>query len=171
VILSGIESFLATKATYDSDYANFWAWVQLSPQDTTIDSLGEGISLIAKEKAVMYVDKVMLKAYLAANPTIILELESLVTGKNMQKCIVFPFNSPLRHMFEKSAMQARESGVEGNLIKKWMGPITSNDLMVQNAQLSVKQLILAFTSLMVAISTCIVILCAEFATMYMIKYS
>jgi hypothetical protein len=74
-------------------------------------------------------------------------------------------------MFEKSAMQARESGVEGNLIKKWMGPITSNDLMVQNAQLSVKQLILAFTSLMVAISTCIVILCAEFATMYMIKYS
>jgi hypothetical protein len=73
-------------------------------------------------------------------------------------------------MFEKAVMQAKESGVEGNLIKKWIGANNNNnDLMVENAQLSVKQLILAFVSLTVAISTCIVILCAELATMYMTK--
>jgi hypothetical protein len=166
VFLSGYESDFAVKATYDPDHANFWARAQSSPQDTTINSLKEGLSLIAKEKAVMYVDKVMLKSYLAANPTNILRLESLVTAKNMQKCIAFPFNSPLTHMFDKSVMHARESGVEGNLIKKWMGDNINNGFMVENAQLSINQLILAFVSLTVAISTCIVILCAELATMY-----
>jgi hypothetical protein len=170
VFLSGYEYKFELKAAYDPDYANFWARAQSFPQDTTINSLEEGFSLIAKEKAVMCVDKHRLNAYLAANPTKMLRLESLVTVKNMQKGIAFPFNSPLRHMFDKAVMQARESGVEGSLIKKWMGAITSNELMVENAQLSVKQLILAFVSFTAAISTCIVILCAEFGTMIMIKY-
>jgi hypothetical protein len=170
VFLSGLESVFAVKATYDPDYASFWARAQSSLQDTTINSLEEGLSLIDKEKAVMYVEKDRLNAYLAANPTKIFRLESIATLKNMQKCTAFPFNSPLRHMFDKAVMQARESGVEGSLIKKWMGAITSNELMVENAQLSVKQLILAFVSFTAAISTCIVILCAEFGTMIMIKY-
>jgi hypothetical protein len=87
VFLSGEESAFADKATYDSDYANFWARAQSSPQDTTINSLEEGISLIAKEKDVMYVDKPMLKAYLAANPTNILSLESFVSSKNIQNIL------------------------------------------------------------------------------------
>jgi hypothetical protein len=60
--------------------------------------------------------------------------------------------------------------LEGNLIKKWIGANLYNDLMIENAQMSFKQMILAFISLTVAISTCIVILCAELATMYMTKY-
>jgi hypothetical protein len=171
VFLPGYGSAFAAKATYDTDYANFWARSQSTPQDTTINSLREGLSLIAKERAVIYVDKNQLNAYLAANPTNILRLESLVAVKNLQMGIGFPFNSPLRHMFDKAVMQARESGVEGNLIKKWMGANINNDLMVENAQLSVKQLILAFISLTVAICTCIIILCAELATIYMTKYS
>jgi hypothetical protein len=170
VFLPGYESNIAAKASYDPNYAKFWARAQSSPQDTTINSLEEGLSLIAKEKAVMFVDQVMFKEYLAANPTKIHRLQSLVTEKNMQICIAFPINSPLRHMFDKAVMLARERGAEGNLIKKWMGAKINNDLMVENAQMSVKQLILAFISLTVAISTCIVILCAEVATMYMNKY-
>jgi hypothetical protein len=39
-----------------------------------------------------------------------------------QSCIILPFNSPLRHMFNMATMLARENGVQGNLDKQWVGP-------------------------------------------------
>jgi hypothetical protein len=64
-------------------------------------------------------------------------------------------------------MKARESGVEGNLIKKWMGAIINNEGMVGNAVLGAPQLILVFVGILVAFFTSFVILCIELVTSMM----
>jgi hypothetical protein len=161
VIMIGAKSKIALKATHDPDYANFWARIESSPEETTFYSIEQGLNRIANKKAVMLTSKEVIMGYLVENPTHVHRLETLVTEKNILKCIIFPFNSPLRHMFDKAIMQARESGVEINLIKKWMGAKLDNDGMVENAKLSVQQLILGFVGITFAISTCFVIFCAE----------
>lgn len=60
-------------------------------------------------------------------------------------------------MFGKAVLQARESGVEGNLINQWMGANINSNLMVENAELTAGQLILLFVGLVVAFSTCFII--------------
>jgi hypothetical protein len=39
-----------------------------------------------------------------------------------QSCLILPFNSPLRHMFNMATMLARENGAQGNLDIQWVGP-------------------------------------------------
>jgi hypothetical protein len=163
VIYSGSKAKFALKAEYDKDYAEFWARVQASPHDSTYNSIEEGLSLIAEYKIVMQTSNNKIKAHLTANPIHDRRLKSLVTQKNIQNCIAFPFNSPLRYMFSKAVLQARESGLEGNLIKQWMGAnINFNNAgMVENTKIGAGQLILVFVGMIVAFSTCFVFLCAE----------
>jgi hypothetical protein len=163
VIYSGSKAKFALHAEYDHDYADFWARVQASPHDSTYNSIEEGLSLIAENKMVMQTSNNKIKAHLTANPIHVQRLKSLVTQKNIHNCIAFPFNSPLKHMFSKAVLQARESGLEGNIIKQWMGANINlnNAEMVENAKIGVGQLILVFVGMMGAFSTCFVFLCAE----------
>jgi hypothetical protein len=159
VFMSGTESkFALSDNPY---YANFWARAQASPQDTIFNNIEEGLSLIAKDKNVMYIFKDVLMGHLAANPTHIQSMESIVVEKNIQNCIGFPFNSPLKPLFYKAILKARERGVEGNLIKRWMGANINNYLIIENHELSAGQFILVWVGFMVALTASFVILCAE----------
>jgi hypothetical protein len=152
----------ALKAAYDPEYAKFWAQIQSTLQETTIYSIEEGLRLIAVEKRVMLIDDNKVNGYLASNPTYGKRMQSVVTKKNIPLCLAFPFNSPLKQMFRKAILHARQSGVEANLIKKWMRRANINDnMMVENVVFSTEQLILAFVFFMSALSFSFVILCAE----------
>jgi hypothetical protein len=80
-----------------------------------------------------------------------------------QRHIIFPFNSPLRHMFAMGTLQARERGVEHNLLMQWVGRNKMDKSIVKNTVLSLGQLILVFVCLAVAFSMSIAILGFEMA--------
>jgi hypothetical protein len=162
IFLSGNTAKFVLKAEYDPDYAKYWARVKASPRDYTYNSIEEGLSLIAKQKMVMQIGNDKLNGHLIAN-TQVQKMESIVIGINLHSCIAFPFNSPLKPLFDKAIMQARESGVKSNLIKQWMGANINNAGVAENAILSAGQLILVFVGMMVAFSICLVIVCAELA--------
>jgi hypothetical protein len=107
VFYSGGEAKWALKAESNADYANFWARAKSSPQDSTYNSIEEGLSTVAESKTVMHIDNDMINGYFVENPTHVQILEKLVTEKNIHKCIAFPFNSSLKHMFA----QGRDSPI------------------------------------------------------------
>jgi hypothetical protein len=66
-------------------------------------------------------------------------------------------------MFLKGTILARERGVEQNLFAQWLGTNIKANLTVDNAVLSLGQLIAVFVSLMAAVSTSLAILGSEWA--------
>jgi hypothetical protein len=69
-------------------------------------------------------------------------------------------------MFAMGTMQARERGLEHNLLMQWVGKNKRENWMVENTELSPGQLILVFVCLMVAFSSSIAILGLEMAYVF-----
>jgi hypothetical protein len=69
-------------------------------------------------------------------------------------------------MFAMGTLQARERGVEHNLLKKWVGSNKKENWTIENTELSLGQLILIFVCLAVAFSSLLAILGLEMAYIF-----
>ena len=98
-MMTGMEVFYQYLASLgDPDYSKFWNRAMEDPENTVIDSVGEGLEVISQTRAVLHVSETMLKRYYVEHspPE---RIKVFGKGRPQFKTVIVTLNSPLKAIF------------------------------------------------------------------------
>ena len=146
----------------DPDFMSLWQRYQDNPEQTTFDSIKNGLEFIESGPNVIFLDRNMLLGHLKSNPTS--QEIHMINLRQYQLSTLFLYkNSPLSPMLQKAVRSFRETGLEGQLYFKWFAKYPEIDRSDLSEQINVTigQMVSIFTILLALFVIATIVLCGE----------
>ena len=146
----------------DPDYITLWGRYLENPKETMFYSVEQGLKIIEEGQNVIYLDLNMILGHLKANP-IKQNIRIIHTGTFDLSHLIFGKNSPLSPMFQQGTIYLRERGIERQMFYKWFGQLHEANNH-EETTVTLGQMVLAFTMILVVFVVVTFILCGELLT-------
>jgi hypothetical protein len=170
IFKQGSEAAWTHYASYDPEYAKYWKRVQSNPEEFVYKTMKEGLDWINNNQMFMFISDSELKGYFRNNPFHIQRLDIYATVEKHYKYLAFPFNSPLKVIFERTMTQARERGIQQNVQAQWFGGAINKNLEVETMVLTLGQVIMIYALMLSVFVFCIVVFCGELIYKFLQSY-
>ena len=154
-------SFIVKAKSGDPLYAEFWERVTSNREEYTFQNLEEGLDMIKKDRAVIYIGEGQLTSYFEKNPFHQQKLKVFAKSQPQPAGIVVELNSPLTPILRAASTTLAEAGIKDALLKEWEGASIQQNAEVETMVLTNGQVILVFSIILSTFGCSILILFCE----------
>ena len=154
-------SFIVKAKSGDPLYAEFWERVTSNREAYTFQNLEEGLDMIKKDRAVIYIGEGQLTSYFEKNPFHQQKLKVFAKSQPQPAGIVVESNSPLTPILRAASTTLAEAGIKDALLKEWEGASIQQNAEVETMVLTNGQVILVFSIILSTFGCSILILFCE----------
>ena len=145
----------------EPDFVTYWERYLADKSGHTYNTDKEALEIMSRGQNVVHTDESKFIGYLNSNPT---DQKLHFFGQEPweQRCLVFPYNSPLVPILDQGARYLREKGIEHQLYIKWIGHRSETaDSLSDTMVLTIGQTMTTFLFLSGTFCLTLVLFCGE----------